>query len=101
MIRKRGRRFSEKIMLKQKNHSDNSRRMAGLAGRIDVDVAALEQIVEASDAIPAVAIALDHQPVPAALVGMTVILRQEVDQQLACVSREPGRKRNLPRLLIE
>jgi hypothetical protein len=48
-------------------------------GRL-IDVVAPEEIVEPADPVPRTAIGFDHQPVLPALVGMTVILRQKVDQ---------------------
>ena len=53
------------------------------ARRVGIDVAALQQIVEAADAVPAVAVGFQQQRVPAALVGAAVVLRQQIDQQ-AC-----------------
>ena len=43
--------------------------------RGDIDVTAPEQIVEASDAVPTVAIRLDHEPMLPCFVSMAVILR--------------------------
>src|SRR5882762_3102950 len=78
-----------------------SGRVAGLACRVGVDVAALQQIVEASDPVPTIGIRFQHQRVLAALVGLAVVFRQQVDQQLAGVAGKPDRERNLPRLLVE
>ena len=78
-----------------------SRRMTGLAGGIGIDVAALQQIVEAADAIPAIAVAFQQQRVPAALVGVAVIFGQQIDQKLAGLAGKPDRKRKLARLLVE
>jgi hypothetical protein len=63
--------------------------MSGLARSIHVDIAALEQIIEPADAIPAVAIAFHQKPVPAAFVGMAVVLAQQVDQQFSGIAGNP------------
>src|SRR5258706_12833085 len=64
----------------------NSRRMTGLVGDVGVDVAALQQIIEASDAVPAVSVSFEQQRVLAAFIGPTVIFRQQVDQKLCRIS---------------
>src|SRR5580704_18427410 len=69
--------------------------------RVRIDVAALEEIIEPADAVPAISIAFHHQPVAAAFVGAAVILAQKIDQQLAGFAGQPDRKRDLARLLIE
>ena len=51
-------------------------------GRL-IGLGATQQIIQSADAKPAVAIALDDQPMLAALVGAAVVLAQEIDQQLA------------------
>ena len=63
-----------------------------------------EEIVEPADPVPPVAIGFDHQPVLPALVGMTVILGQKVDQHhpvLGILPVQPDRKCDLMRLGIE
>src|SRR6185437_7128994 len=72
-----------------------------LRGRVLVDVAALEQIVEAADAIPAIAIGFHQERMPAAAVGAAVILVEQVDQQLSGVAGQSDSKRDLARLLTE
>src|SRR5712671_6926343 len=59
-----------------------SRRMTSLAGGVGVDIAALEQIVEASDAVPAVSVGFEQQRMLAALIGLAVVFRQQVDQKI-------------------
>ena len=75
--------------------------MTGLPGSIGIDIAALQQIIEAADAVPAVAIGLEQQRVPAALVGAAVVLGQEIDQQLAGFTRKSDGERDLARLLVQ
>src|ERR1700687_4034971 len=87
--------------LVEKVRASRSRRMFSLAGGVDRDVAAPEQIIEAADAIPSVAIGFEQQPVLAALIGVAVVFRQQVDQEFAAVSRQADRKRDLARLPIE
>ena len=50
--------------------------MTGLARSIGVDVAALEQIIEPADAVPAIAVGFEQQRVPATVVGAAVIFGQ-------------------------
>src|SRR5437660_5754995 len=78
-----------------------SRRMAALACSDGVDVAALQEIVEASYAIPAISVGFEDESVPAALVGPAVVFRQQINQELAGLSGEAGCKRDLPRFRIE
>ena len=47
--------------------------MTGLAGRVGIDVAAFEQIIEASDAIPAISVGFEKQRMLAALVDLAAI----------------------------
>ena len=49
--------------------------MTGFPAGIDINIAAFEQVIESADAIPAIAVTLQHQGVPAAFVGMTVVFR--------------------------
>src|SRR5262245_36131432 len=64
-----------------------------------VDVRSPQQIVQSADAIPAIAIALDDQPMLAVLAGTAVLLGQEVDQQRALpLVRETNCKTDLMRL---
>src|SRR5260370_22951110 len=60
--------------------------MTGLARGVGVDVAALQQIVEASDAVPAVSGGFEQERVLAALIGLAVIFRQQVDQKFSSIS---------------
>ncbi len=55
--------------------------MRGLAGRIRVDIAPLEQIIEPADAVPAIAIGLEHQSVPAAVVGVAVVFGEQTERR--------------------
>ena len=73
--------------------ADRSGRMSGVAGRLGVDVAALQQIIQPADAVPAIAIGFDHQRVLAAVVGLAVVFRQQVDQ-IACRRRRKGPTEN-------
>src|SRR2546429_9041928 len=75
--------------------------MAALACSDGVDVAALQEIVEASYAIPAISVGFEDESVPAALVGPAVVFRQQINQELAGLSGEAGCKRDLPRFRIE
>src|ERR1019366_9618068 len=74
-----------------------SGRVTGLASRIGIDVAALQQIIQAAHTVPAVSVSFEHEPVLAAVVGLAVVFRQQVDQKLAGVSGKAGSKRDLPR----
>ncbi len=78
-----------------------SRRMTGLACPVGVDVAALQQIVEASDAIPAISVGFEDEPVLAPLNGPAMVFRQQVDQELGGLSGKANCKRDLPRFRIE
>src|ERR1700682_3254938 len=73
-------------------------RMTGLARGVGVDVAALQQIGEASDRVPAISVGFEQEHVLAVLIGPTVIFRQQVDQKLCRISGKPDRARDLPRL---
>ena len=64
--------------------------MTGLAGYLGVEVAALQEIIEAADAVPTVSVSVEEQLMPAAFVGGAVILGQQVDQELAGIARKPG-----------
>ncbi len=55
--------------------------MRGFSRRIRVDIAPLEQIIEAADAVPAIAIGLEHQSVPAAVVGVAVVFGEPTERQ--------------------
>ena len=46
--------------------SERSGRMTCVTGGIGIDVAALQQIIQPADAVPAISIAFEHQFVPAA-----------------------------------
>jgi hypothetical protein len=48
-----------------------------------VDVAALQQIIQSSDTVPAISVAFDHEPVLATLVGPAVVLGKQIDQKPA------------------
>src|SRR5437763_398166 len=61
------------------------------------ELGALEQIVEPADAVPAIAIRLEHDAVPSFL-GFAVIGGQQIDQQIRVVSLQPDRKFDLARL---
>src|SRR6266542_6717067 len=74
---------------------------AALSAGLHVDIAALEQIIQAPDAIPAIAVWLQHQPVLAVVARMAVIVRQEIDEQAAALAFQPGRKGDLTRTGIE
>ena len=54
---------------------------ARLARRIRIDIAPLEQIIEATDAVPAIAIGLEHQSVPAAVVGVAVVFGEQTERR--------------------
>src|SRR2546427_761348 len=57
-----------------------------------------------ADAKPSIAIAFDHEAMPAVLVGVAVLFSQEIDEELALLGMlfmEPDRKRDLARLGIE
>ena len=49
--------------------------MTGIARRVGLDVAALQQIIQASHAIPAIAVAFDDKPVLTAPVSLAVVFR--------------------------
>src|SRR5215204_3433665 len=69
-------------------------------GRL-VDFGPSQQVVEAADAVPAVAVGFDHQPVLALVVAMAVVLGEQVHQLLAVLGVlvvETDRKRDLARL---
>ena len=57
--------------------------MRRLSRRISVDIAALEKIVESSDAIPAIAVAFHQERVPAEFIGMAVVLAEQIDQKFS------------------
>src|SRR5579863_10351444 len=69
--------------------------------RISSNFAAPKQIVQAADSVPAVAVALDDQAMPALLVAATVILGEETDQQSASLAGQSGGERDLARRRIE
>src|SRR5258705_12203205 len=75
--------------------------MTCLAGGIGIDVAAFQEVVEAADPIPSVAVAFQHQRVSVPLISVAVILGQQIDQKLAGLAGKPGSKRKLPWLLVE
>ena len=50
--------------------------MTGFPAGVDINIAAFEQVVEVAYTIPAIAVTLQHQGVPAAFAGMTVVFRQ-------------------------
>src|SRR5262249_39566889 len=80
-----------------------TRRAPPLACRL-VDVAAPKQIVQPTDAVPPIAISLDHEPVLAVLVGAAVLFAQQIDEELAFLGMfflEADGKRYLARLGIE
>ena len=66
--------------------------MTGVTGAIEVDVAALQQIIQPADAVPAITVGFQYQPVLAVVTGLAVVFRQQVDQQLAGISRKPHSK---------
>ena len=68
--------------------------MTGLAGGIGIDVAAFQEVVEAADPIPSVAVAFQHQRVSVPLISVAVILGQQIDQKLAGLAGKPGSKEN-------
>src|ERR1700757_4375339 len=78
-----------------------SSRVARFAGCIPVDVAALQQIIQSTNAIPAIAVALYHERVSPAFVRVAVVFAQQVYQQLSCVAAKPDGESNLARVLIE
>jgi len=75
--------------------------MTGVACRVGTDVAALQEIVQASDPIPAISVAFDDQSVAAALIRLAVILRQQIDEKLAGVARKARCERDFARFFIE
>src|SRR5690348_10012025 len=77
------------------------RGMSGPAGCVSLDVATLQEIVEAADPVPSIAVTFQHQRVLAALIRATVILAQQIDQKLAGLTGNPDRKGKFARLLLE
>ena len=61
-----------------------------------VDVAALEQIVEPADAVPAIAVG-SSRAVPAVAPGTAVILGEQVDQQIVRFVFQPDREISISR----
>jgi hypothetical protein len=55
-----------------------------------VDIAAFEQIIQSAGAIPAVAVGLQQQMVPAVIAHLAVIVRQEIDEQVVPFTFQPG-----------
>jgi hypothetical protein len=72
--------------------------MTGLTSCIGVDVAAFQEIVEATDAIPTVSVSFEQQRMPVAFVGAAVVLGQQVDQELASFAGKTDGERDLARL---
>ncbi len=68
---------------------------------IGVDIASLQQIVQPADAIPAITVGLQHQRVPAARVGVAVVFRKQVDQELSRVTGKPGGECDFTRRVVE
>src|SRR5262245_22806179 len=69
-----------------------------------VDVGSPKQIVQPADAKPSIAIAFDHEAMPALLVGAAMLLSPKSDDELALLGMlllEPDSKRDLARLGIE
>src|SRR3982074_555290 len=68
-----------------------------------IDIAPPQQIIHAADAVPAVAVGFDHHVVLAVRAGATVVLRQEVDQQVAVLrlALQADREGDLVRLGVE
>jgi len=75
--------------------------MTGLAGYLGVEVAALQEIIEAADAVPTVSVSVEEQHMPAAFVGGAVILGQQVDQELAGFAGKADGERDLARFLVK
>src|SRR3954453_20856337 len=75
--------------------------MAGSSRAVHVDVAALQEIIETADAVPAIAVGLEQQFVAAALVGLAVVFREQVHKRLAGLAGNSHAKREFARLLIE
>src|SRR6266511_4902675 len=64
-------------------------------------IAALEQIVEPADPIPAIAVSLEADAMLAALAGAAVLAREQIDQELSLLAGKPGRELHLARLAGE
>src|SRR3954452_3978661 len=65
------------------------------------ELAALEQIVEAADAVPSVAIGFEADAMLAAIVRLAVIGCQQVDELIRAVPLEAGRELHLARRVTE
>src|SRR3954468_13996987 len=73
----------------------------GLATHPRSELAALEQIVEAADAVPSVAIGFETDAMLSAIVRLAVIGRQQVDELIRAVPLEAGRELHLARRVTE
>src|SRR5512144_407537 len=63
-----------------------------------VDLAAAEEIIQAADAVPAIAMRFDDEPMLAVLVAVAVFVAQEVDQHPAVLALDADAERDLLRL---
>src|SRR5262249_18132065 len=69
-----------------------------------IDVSAPKHIVRPADTEPPIAVALNHDPMLAVLVGVAVLFPQQIDEELALLGMlflESDRKRDLARLSIK
>src|SRR5437764_15398273 len=66
-----------------------------IAWRWRLDVATLEQVVQAADPIPAIAVSLEQQVMPSIFPSSAVVFGQQIYKHAGFITSQPGGKRHL------
>src|SRR3954451_21298870 len=66
-----------------------------------IDLRTFEEVIQTADAVPAIAVRVEQDVMPAVVACSAVILAQRVHEQPAALAVYPGEERDLPRLRVK